>query len=55
MIIIAYCGIVLLLGYYCWECVIVRLSLAKVTMATITYCMGKRTIRALLPLGTENL
>jgi hypothetical protein len=54
MAIIAYCGIVLLLGYYCWECVIVRLSLAKVTMATITYCMGKR-LKALLPLGTEDL
>jgi hypothetical protein len=33
---------------------IVGIFLAKVTMATIVYCMGKRT-KALLPSGTEDL
>jgi hypothetical protein len=31
-------GSVLLLGYYCWECLIVGISLAKVTVVTISYC-----------------
>jgi hypothetical protein len=31
------------LGYYCWQCLIVELSLAEVSIATIAYCMGKRT------------
>jgi hypothetical protein len=31
------------------------LFLAKDTMATIAYCMGKGTKKSLLPLGTENL
>jgi hypothetical protein len=35
--------------------VIVGIFLAKFTMETIAYCMGKRTIRALLPLGMEVL
>jgi hypothetical protein len=49
-------GIVWLLGYRCWECLIVGISLAEVTKATIAYyCMGKITIRVLLPLGTEVL
>jgi hypothetical protein len=26
-----------------WDCLIVGISLAKVTMATIAYCMGKRS------------
>jgi hypothetical protein len=34
---------------------IVGLSLAKVTMETTAYCMDKITIKALLPLGTEDL
>jgi hypothetical protein len=50
----AYCGIVLLLGYQYWDCLIVGLSLAKVTMATIANCMGKG-LKALLRLGTEDL
>jgi hypothetical protein len=45
-----------LLGYYyCWESMIVGLYLAKVTMVTIAYCLGKRTIKGLLPLGREDL
>jgi hypothetical protein len=40
----------------CWIIIIiVGIFLAKLTMETIVYCMGKRTIRALLPLGTEVL
>jgi hypothetical protein len=34
---------------------IVGISLAKVTMAITAYCMGKITIKALLPLGTEDI
>lgn len=39
----------------CWVIIIVGLSLSKFSMAIIAYCMGKRTIRTLMPLGTEVL
>jgi hypothetical protein len=44
------CWVIIIVGsvwlldnYYCWKCLIVGISLAKVTMATIAYCMGKRS------------
>jgi hypothetical protein len=40
-----------------WDCLIVGISLAKVTMATIAYCMGERTksIPAFRYRGSVNL
>jgi hypothetical protein len=35
--------------------VIVGLTLGKVILVTIAYCMRKITIKALLPLGAEEL
>jgi hypothetical protein len=49
-------GLLLLLGVFdCLVIIIVGLSLAEFTTATIVYCVGKITIRAFLPLGTEVL